>query len=649
MAPYLRGNAIPGCSLIFFGDLRMTRPEQNDDGHAPREQAKSVVVEFSSSPAKFLWDESTPSREVETKTNDKAVHVKAIVDVETRAKAPSRIAERYQVIGELGVGGQAHVYLAEDTTLCRKVAIKISRPDRPLSQAEQEQFKREAQAIAALKHPGIVTVHDFGIHDDGRCFIVLEYLPGQSLKDCLKNPETRKTFTIERTLELISRVAKALHYAHQRGIYHRDLKPGNILLDEHGSPHISDFGLAVTQESQRHLEGQVAGTIPYMAPEQVRGEAHWLNGQADIWALGVILYEMLAGRRPFQGESENDVKKEILGRTPMPLQQINENIPRELVAIVLRCLEKEIPDRYAVASDFLADVSSLEIRLSPRSHLVKGTRNKWLLPAKLMAVAVVLCLLSLGAINIYRNYFWNRVPVTSDKLPQKKSAPAPSDDAPIALPPRSTEKGIWVPLLDRTPQEIYWSRGNRNSAWAFDRASGTVDFKTNGFGFLQMGTVEAKDYEVSVQIDPARWKFNGTVGIFLGYRGDTLANGQPDQFQAIVTTSNDTRADMPFSLDRLYFKGKNSNEHSIIIGASPIKPVDLEPVTLSVTVQDDQIARVLLNGQPQTMLTYPAAVNIALHSEGITKLSCTGGIGLLVSGGGNGISGKFRLAQLKYH
>ena len=169
---------------------------------------------------------------------------------------------------------------------------------------------------------------------------MLEYLPGRSLKDCLKKPDARQIFTVEHTLELVCRLAEALHYAHQRGIYHRDLKPGNVLLDEDGNPHISDFGLAVTQETQTGLKGQVAGTAAFMSPEQVRGESDWLSGQADIWALGVILYEMLAGCRPFQGKSEEEIYEEILHRVPTSVRQINGLVSADVDRIVLTCLGK---------------------------------------------------------------------------------------------------------------------------------------------------------------------------------------------------------------------------------------------------------------------------------------------------------------------
>jgi serine/threonine protein kinase len=624
----------------------MTRPEQDDDGRAPRERAKSVIVELSNSPAKFLWDESTPSREVETKTSDKAVHVKAIVDVETKAKAPSRIAERYKVVAELGVGGQAHVYLAEDTTLRRKVAIKISKPDRPLSQAEQEQFKREAQAIAALKHPGIVTVHDFGIHDDGRCFIVLEYLPGQSLKDCLKNPEIRKTFTIERTLELISRVAEALHYAHQRGIYHRDLKPGNILLDEHGNPHISDFGLAVTHESQRGLKGQVAGTIPYMAPEQVRGEAHWLNGQADIWALGVILYEMLAGRRPFQGEREEDVKEEILCRTPTPLRQIDDRIPREVEEVVMRCLNKVSGSRHRTAEDFGSDIRKwITVSRSP-------AEKKSLIRIAVIPVAILgMTSAAIGIVLFYLSSFF----IPQDAKIGEGQTPnlSPTTVLPTLTDGRRLKPGISIPLLDRPPRQVMWPANDGQCTWEFNPSRQMVTVETKWAGLLQLESLKDANYDFQVEIQQPRWKSNASVGVFVGHRqiGDSKGDGQRFHFQAFVITSNDGRTKMPFSLDRTYIFRLASDPRSFEIentlGAGVIKPKDLEWLTLKISVRGQKIASVFVDGNRIPDLT-PTDVERQLIGEMRgSDLRVEGGIGLFVGQHGEGMTGKFRNAELK--
>lgn len=458
----------------------MTRPDQNED-HKSQRPAKNVVIEFSTGPPRFLWEESTPSH-VETKTIDTDAHVNAVIDVES-SPAPTRIANRYQIIGVLGTGGQATVYLAEDTTLRRKVAIKISKPDWALSVHQQEQFKQEAQSIAALKHPGIVTVHDFGIHDDGRCFIVLEYLPGQSLKDCLKDPEKRKAFTIERTLQLIRQVAEALHYAHHRGIYHRDLKPGNILLDEHGNPHITDFGLAVTEETQRGLKGQVAGTIPYMAPEQVRGEAHWLNGQADIWALGVILYEMLGGRRPFVGASEEEVKEQILCRTAVPLRQLDDQIPEEIERACIRCLTRDLQVRFSTAQEVS---HSLVPKASKEMPARSATFERLWSRRILLYAAAVLIILLLAAFFL---------PVVMRKS-------------------KALVVDRWNDVSDVSPEQLAWNSKKEESRWHYDPATKVVEFKTDEFGLLRFGTIQFQDFDLQAQLSQASLRTDESWGLF---------------------------------------------------------------------------------------------------------------------------------------
>jgi serine/threonine protein kinase len=606
----------------LFGDLQMTRPEQDDDGHAPREQAKSVVVEFISSPAPFPWDESTPSRDVETKTSDKAVHVKAIVDVETRVKTPSRIAERYKVIGELGVGGQAHVYLAEDTTLRRKVAIKISKPGHLLSQAEQEQFKREAQAIAALKHPGIVTVHDFGIHDDGRCFIVLEYLPGQSLKDCLKNPETRKTFTIERTLELISRVAEALHYAHQRGIYHRDLKPGNILLDEHGNPHISDFGLAVTQESQRHLEGQVAGTIPYMAPEQVRGEAHWLNGQADIWALGVILYEMLAGRRPFQGLSEDEVKREILGRTPTPLRQIRDEIPEQVEQICRGCLERDLQHRFSVAHE----VSESLLGLSAKTRRTKDGPNppswkRFLNRRSIIASAVIAAIMAIAGASLLH----------------------------ISQQPETLVIGEWNDVSKVPPRQLAWRSDKEEARWRFDAAAKSVEINTEGFGLLKLGTIQYSDYDLRGEFSQTSFRNDECLGFFIGHHSSTVNDRDMGEFQGFVIGSNN-RADIPNSLDRVFIRydlDRPAPPQAFKFSPVKVVPRDLEWLTLEIRVRNRRVSKIFVNENLVAAPDNDPDERMIAQMSKREFLESSGPFGVYFNGNGHGFTGMYRRVQIR--
>jgi hypothetical protein len=263
---------------------------------------------------------------------------------------PERLG-RYVVRGVLGSGTFGTVYLADDPELARPVAVKVRRAGTFASPDDADKFLAEAKCAARLNHPAIVSIHDVG-RDSDRPYIVMQYVAGRTLADDLAfqppNPAE--------AAELLVGVADALHYAHKRGFVHRDLKPANILLDEHGRPHVADFGLAVSDETQRHLAGQIAGTPAYMSPEQVRGAAHHLDGRTDIWSLGVIGYQLLTGRQPFWQGDALACLDAIQHRDPKPPRQIDDTIPVELERIVLKCLAKQPTARYSTAGDLASDL-----------------------------------------------------------------------------------------------------------------------------------------------------------------------------------------------------------------------------------------------------------------------------------------------------
>jgi serine/threonine protein kinase/tetratricopeptide (TPR) repeat protein len=282
----------------------------------------------------------------------------------------------YRVLRRLGEGGFGAVYLADDEDLQRQVAVKVPRNDRFPSPQDLERFLNDARTAARLSHPAIVTLYHVGRSADGTSFIVMEYIDGPSLAELLQH----ERMLPDRAAALVAQVAEAVHYAHKRGFVHRDLKPGNILLQRcesegRGSavhrgartdstlaacsagsfvPKITDFGLAVHEDIQRLQAGEVAGTPAYMAPEQVRGETHRLDGRTDIWSLGVILYELLTGRLPFAGRNWQELSDEILDREPKPPRQMDDTIPAALEKTCLKCLSKPIDGRYTTAAD-LAD------------------------------------------------------------------------------------------------------------------------------------------------------------------------------------------------------------------------------------------------------------------------------------------------------
>lgn len=272
-------------------------------------------------------------------------------DQRTGVPVPAEVAG-YRVSGLLGHGSFGIVYEAADRHTGEKVAIKV--PHRALSDAEAIMARREAEAVAELAHPGIVRLRESGTTADGRQFLVMDYVAGESLRNRLRGTPIGP----RQAAVWVGQLAEALHHAHSRSnpVYHRDVKPANILIDRRGKLRLTDFGLAMREDARWNHADQRAGSWPYMSPEQVRGEAQFVDGRSDIWSLGVILYEMLAGRRPFQGTDERTLEQEILNRPPRPLRTNQHGIPRELDLICQRCLEKAADRRYATAADLADDL-----------------------------------------------------------------------------------------------------------------------------------------------------------------------------------------------------------------------------------------------------------------------------------------------------
>src|SRR6266508_5050564 len=261
---------------------------------------------------------------------------------------------RYELHRRLGRGGMAEVYLARDQMLDRAVAVKVLFPALATDPGFVERFRREAQSAAALNHPNIVSVYDWG-EANGTYFIVMEYVEGDSLAELI---HTEKRIHPDRAAEIASDVAAALGFAHRNGVIHRDVKPGNVLITSEGGVKVADFGIdrAISDASDQNLTktGSVMGTATYFSPEQARGAQ--LDPRSDLYSLVCVLYEMITGHPPFAGENAVAIAYKHVQEQPVAPRRIDPAIPDTLEAIVLKCLAKNPANRYPSGQDMRADL-----------------------------------------------------------------------------------------------------------------------------------------------------------------------------------------------------------------------------------------------------------------------------------------------------
>ncbi|MBI4613409.1 MAG: protein kinase [Planctomycetes bacterium] len=301
--------------------------------------------------------------------------------------------QRYEVERKLGSGGMAVVYLARDRALRRPVALKVLRDPIEASDRRRLRFQREALAAARLSHPNLVTVYEAG-EEDGRLYLAMEYVNGRPLDRYVADHK----LGLEERVALLETIARGVHAAHEGGVIHRDLKPANILVTEAGEPKVVDFGLARLEEGTTALTGTQAklGTPLYMAPEQIDRKIGALSPRTDVYALGVVLYELLTGVRPHQGESATAVFAKILREPPEPPRRLVPALPRELDAIVLACLETDPRARYrdagALADDLARHLAGAPVRARPASWQARlwrrAKRNRAVLVWAVAALAV---------------------------------------------------------------------------------------------------------------------------------------------------------------------------------------------------------------------------------------------------------------------
>jgi serine/threonine protein kinase len=274
---------------------------------------------------------------------------------------------RYEILAELGRGAMGVVYKARDPKINRVVAVKtISLAGQPPEEEQEyrERFYREAEAAGRLSHPGIVTIFDVGEEPETRApYIVMEFVKGQSLDKLLSREDRR--LPVDTALQLAHELAEALDCAHGQGVVHRDLKPANILLTQEGHAKIADFGVAKLNLANHTLGGRTLGTPAYMSPEQLNGEA--VDGRSDLFSLGVVLYTILTGYRPFQGNSALTVSYKVVNRDPVPATVLETELPLELDYIIGRAMAKDPAQRYQRGMEMALDIQDLREGREPWS------------------------------------------------------------------------------------------------------------------------------------------------------------------------------------------------------------------------------------------------------------------------------------------
>lgn len=441
---------------------------------------------------------------------------------------------RYRILSELGSGGFATVYLAFDESLQRRVAVKVPRRDRFQTEADFLRFLDEARVLARFDHPGIVPVHDVGSHGDVH-FIVTQYADGCSLSQKMR--QGRLPFT--ESARIVMQCADAIHAAHKRQIYHRDLKPGNILLTSDGRALVADFGLAISRDNLNPLLREFSGTPRYMSPEQIRGNMGQLDGRSDLWSLGVILYRLLTEQDPFIGEG-HQLGVEIQEKAPVPLRQHDEQIPVRLEAICLQCIRKLPEERYQTGHDLARDLeawlqdqssarasgtgldAAARIRLSEetaegRSHSTQPVRN--IRPPARRAGMVVAAGMAGTILYAASDRIFPGRPDQKSGEPVGTSASETVGAAAVSQP----VPGKWFQLLSRPPEKLIFPSSGPARLF-YSPTTEELTLHTPEAGYVSLLESRADSFRYSVRLHRSGWL--GDAGLFWGYRPLRWSDGR---------------------------------------------------------------------------------------------------------------------------
>ncbi len=411
----------------------------------------------------------------ETLAEEQTLAVPAANVVLAPGQLPFRVLGDYELIEEIARGGMGVVFKARQLQLKRTVAIKMIHGGSLASPQAVQRFQTEAEAAAKLDHPHIVPIYEIGQHE-GHHYFSMKFLAGGSLAEQMAGSRRREAvgdisgkqvppahagdYDSKETARLIATVAQAVHYAHQRGVLHRDLKPGNILFDEQGEPHVTDFGLAklLERDSSVTLTEAVLGSPGYMAPEQAAGHSRQVTTAADIYSLGVVLFELLTGRLPFRGTTPLETMRAIVEQEPPRPSALNPAVDADLETICLKCLEKEPVKRYQSAQE-LADELGRFVRDEPiharpvsRSEKVwRWCRRKPALAVSLLMIVILVLIVSIGA------------PIAAFRINQARKAEAAQSEK-VEAGARELRRNLYLADMNAVQQALQENNLGRASA-----------------------------------------------------------------------------------------------------------------------------------------------------------------------------------------